>query len=376
MIDNNVRELFPHLKTGQVYFNHAAIGPWCTLVLDRISEYMKDRSGERIENYSSFLNWSTGAKEKLGLLIGSETERIAWIDNVSNGLNILARGLNWKTGDRVIINDIEFPSNVYPFLNLKQSGVEIDIVKSGNGIVDPESIINAVTPKTKIISISLVQFLSGYRTDIELLGEFCRSRGIIFSVDAIQATGVVDIDVVKSNVDFLCGGTQKWLMAAQGLSYLYITEELQERIIQSSVGWTSVENAWNLLDYDLKLKKTAERFQNGTVNALGVAVFDAVLELFTGSGIKNIESAVLNNTKYFLGKLVEIGIEPILKNEEEKNLAGIVTFRHPDAVRIYEELLKRKIFGAVREGMIRFSPHFYNTSDEIDLVIDELRKLE
>lgn len=376
MINSNVRELFPHLKTGQIYFNHAAIGPWCTHVLDRISEYMKDRSGERVENYSSFLNWSSSAKEKLGRLIGSETDRIAWIDNVSNGLNLLARGLNWKTGDRVIINDIEFPSNVYPFLNLKQFGVEIDIIKSKNGIIDPETIFNSVTTRTRIISISLVQFLSGYRTDIELLGEFCRSRGIIFSVDAIQATGVVDIDVVKSKVDFLCGGTQKWLMASQGLSYLYITEELQERITQSSVGWTSVENAWNLLDYDLKLKKTAERFQNGTVNALGVAAFDAVLELFTGAGMKKIESAVLSNTKYFFKKLEEIGIEPILKNADEKNLAGIVTFRHPDAVRIYEELQKRKIFGAVREGMIRFSPHFYNTYDEIDLVIDELRKLE
>lgn len=376
MVDNKVRELFPHLKTGQVYFNHAAIGPWCTLVLDRISEYMKDRSGERIENYSSFLNWSSGAKEKLGRLIGSETDRIAWIDNVSNGLNILARGLNWKTGDRVIINDIEFPSNVYPFLNLKQFGVEIDIVKSGNGIIDPETIINSVTPRTRIISISLVQFLSGYRADIDLLGEFCRSRGIIFCVDAIQATGVVGIDVVKSKVDFLCGGTQKWLMASQGLSYIYVTEELQERITQSSVGWTSVENAWNLLDYDLKLKKTAERFQNGTVNALGVAAFDAVLELFTGSGIKSIESAILNNTKYFIRKLKEIGIEPILKDVSEKNLAGIVTFRHQDSDRIFEELQKRKIFAAAREGMIRFSPHFYNTFDEIDRVVDELRKIE
>lgn len=376
MVDNKVRELFPHLKTGQVYFNHAAIGPWCTLVLDRISEYMKDRSGERVENYSSFLNWSSGAKEKLGRLIGSETDRIAWIDNVSNGLNILARGLNWKTGDRVIINDIEFPSNVYPFLNLKQFGVEIDIVKSGNGIIDPETIINSVTPRTRIISISLVQFLSGYRADIDLLGEFCRSRGIIFCVDAIQATGVVGLDVVKSKVDFLCGGTQKWLMASQGLSYIYVTEELQERITQSSVGWTSVENAWNLLDYDLKLKKTAERFQNGTVNALGVAAFDAVLELFTGLGIKSIESAILNNTKYFIRKLKEIGIEPILKDVSEKNLAGIVTFRHQDSDRIFEELQKRKIFAAAREGMIRFSPHFYNTFDEIDRVVDELRKIE
>lgn len=370
-----LRNLFPHIKTGQIYFNHAAIGPWSNLVLNRINEYAKQRSGESIENYKSFLNWSSSAKIKLGKLIGAQADRIAWIDNVSNGLNILAQGLKWNNGDRIIINDIEFPSNVYPFLNLKEYGVEVDIIKSKNGIVDFEEIEKVITPRTRLVSISAVQFLSGYRADLDALGELCKQNKIILCVDAIQATGVVQIDVVKSKIDFLCGGTQKWLMAAQGLSYIYITEELQSRITQKNVGWASVENAWNLLQYDLTLKNSAERFQNGTVNALGVAIFDSMLDLFDKLGIDNCELKVLNNTNHFIEQLCQIGIEPILKNVKVENRAGIITFKHPKASEIYNELEQRKIYCAVREGMVRFSPHFYNTHEEIDFVIEELKKI-
>jgi len=372
MLLNEVRSLFPHLKSDQIYFNHAAIGPWSTLALNRINEYAAQRSGEKIENYPYFLKWNQSAKEKLGKLIGAQTDRIAWIDNVSNALNILANGLEWKPGDRIILNDIEFPSNAYPFMNLRRHGVEIDFVKSRNGIVDIDDIEKLITPKTKLVSISLVQFLSGYRADIDAIGELCKKNGIIFCVDAIQATGVVQIDVQKSKVDFLCGGSQKWLMSSQGLSYLFITEELQKRVEQKFVGWTSVKDAWNLLSYDLTPKETADRYQNGTMNALGVAIFDAVLDLFIEFGMQNVERRILDNTNYFIEKLEQIGIDPILKNVGEKNRAAIVTFKHEKAKMIFDELEKKRVDAAVREGMIRFSPHFYNTFSEIEFVSEIL----
>jgi len=366
------RELFPHLKTDQVYFNHAAIGPWSKLVLDRISEYAGQRSFSQVENYKYLLEWNARAKINLGKLIGTVPERIAWVENVSNGLNILAQGLQWKTGDRIILNDIEFPSNVYPFLNLKKLGVEIDFAHSHDGIVDVDDIEKLITPKTKLVSISLVQFLSGYRADMNAIGVLCRRHEIIFCVDSIQAAGVVKIDVQKSQIDFLTGGTQKWFMSSQGLSYLFVTEELQERIDQKNVGWASVANAWNLLDYDLTLKKTADRFQNGTINALGVAIFEASLNLFREVGILNIEQQVLENTKYFMERLEEINLNPILKNAKPNQQAGIVSFKHNKANELFQKLEERRIYCAVREGMIRFSPHFYNTKDEINKVIDAL----
>jgi selenocysteine lyase/cysteine desulfurase len=331
---SEIRALFPHLQTGQVYFNHAAIGPWSKPALDRIDEYAGQRSGALVENYPFFVKWNTSAKEKLGKILNADPERIAWVDNVSNGLNILAQGIGLKSGDRVILNNIEFPSNIYPFLNLQKSGVEIDFVKADYGIVDIAEIEKLITPKTRLISISLVQFLSGYRADIKAIGELCRSKGIIFCVDAIQAAGAVEIDVIESKVDFLSGGTQKWLMSSQGLSYIYITEELQTRIDQKSVGWTSVENSWNLLDYDLTLRKTADRFQSGTVNALGVAIFDAVLDVFLGFGMKNVEQNVLSNSRYLISSISELGVNPVLKSTSDANLAGIVSFKHNKAKEI------------------------------------------
>ncbi|MBI5730697.1 MAG: aminotransferase class V-fold PLP-dependent enzyme [Ignavibacteriales bacterium] len=370
-----VRKLFPHLQTDQIYFNHAALGPWSTLVLDRIKEYMNERSGLKVMNYESFIKWNFSAKEKLAKLLGTSTSRLSWADNVANSMSIIAQGLDWKSGDRIILNDIEFPSNVYPFLNLKKHGVEIDFAKSRNGIVDIEDIEKLIIPKTKLISISMVQFLSGYKADIDAIGELCKQKGIIFCVDAIQAVGAVQIDLKNSPIDFLTGGTQKWLMSSQGLSYFYVTEELQNKIDQKNVGWTSVEDPWNLLDYNLTLRSNAERFQTGTLNALGIAIFDAALKMFKQSKDENFELRVLENTNYFINKLSDIGIEPLLKNISNKHLAGIVTFQHDKSKEIFSELEKRKIYGAVREGMIRFSPHFYNTKDEIDRVVNELKNI-
>jgi len=371
----HVRSLFPHLKTDQVYFNHAAIAPWCRLAIDRISEYTNQRSGEKIENFSNILKWNSGAKEKLGKLINAPSHRIAWVENVSNGLNILAQGLNWKTGDRVILNNWEFPSNIYPFMNLKNYGVEIDFINSDNGEISVEEIEKLVTSKTKLISISSVQFLSGYRTDLNAIGELCKSKGIIFCVDAIQSTGVIQTDVEKAKIDFLAGGTHKWLMSSQGLSYIYLTEELQSRIDQKFVGWTSVKNSWDFLDYKLEFRNTAERFQNGTINALGVAVLDSVISIFIEFGMENVEERIIQNTNYLINGLDKIGIEPILKNIPEENRAGIVSFKHEKAQAVFEELEKRNIYTAMRSGMLRISPHFYNTIDEIENFINELKSI-
>jgi selenocysteine lyase/cysteine desulfurase len=194
-------------------------------------------------------------------------------------------------------------------------------------------------------------------------------------VDAIQGVGVVEHDVIKSQIDFLTGGTQKWLMSSQGLSYIYLTEELQQKLVPANIGWTSVTDTWNLLDYDLSLRSTADALQCGTINVLGVCIFEAVLDIFLDFGMDNVEKRVLENSTHFISKLMEIGVNPILKNIFRENIAGIVSFKHEKANQIFAALQNKRIYSAVREGMIRFSPHFYNTLEEIDCVVDELKRL-
>lgn len=375
MTKNEVRQLFPHLQTGKIYFNHASIGPLASPIVQKLNDYLFERSVSPIKNFNTFVRASIGAKELLGKLINANPKRIAWVDNVSNGLNVLAQGLEWKAGDRIILNDLEFPSNVYPFQNLKSYGVEIDFVKSRDGKILLEDLEKAITPKTKLLSISAVQFLSGFRAELKSIGELCRKYNIIFAVDAIQAVSAVNIDVEEMKIDFLAGGSQKWLMALQGLSYIYLTEELQNRINQKHLGWLSVKNPFDMLNYEQDLNDNADRFQNGTMNAIGITALYESLKLFNSFGFENLENSVIENSVYLIEKLNELGITPFVNSDDKNILSGIVSFKTENSQQLFEELNDQNILGELREGYIRFSPHYYNTKEEIDIAVRTLKIL-
>jgi cysteine desulfurase/selenocysteine lyase len=370
------RKYFPHIKTGLKYFNHASVGPISSIVKEKIDTYVSDRSEGIVENYFETIPQVKSAKERLSRLLNANIDEIAWIDNVSNALNVLANGIIWNHGDQIILNDLEFPSNVYPFLNLQKQGVEILFARSENGVIDLAQIEKLVSNKTKLISISLVQFLTGYKANIKAIGDFCRERNILFSVDGIQGAGVVQIDVKDCSVDFFTGGSQKWLMGLQGLSYFYISQNLLNKLEQKFVGWTSVKNAWSLLEYDLSLIDSAERFQNGTNSRIGIIALDASLSLFEEIGYSKIEDQILNNSQYLMKRLEEIGFELVLKDVQRQNLAGIITFKHKAADKIFNELKRTNIILSLREGMIRISPHFYNNEEDLDLLIVALNSLK
>jgi selenocysteine lyase/cysteine desulfurase len=369
-----IRQLFPYLENGIIYFNHASTAPVSAKVKERICNLLKEKSESKIDDYNSFLKIYEQTKNLLSELLNTNADRIAFVDNTSNGLNILASGIQWKAGDRILLNDIEFPANVYPFLNLKRFGVEVDFVKSRNGIVSAEDLIASVTPSTRLISVSFVQFLSGYRIDLEMLGKFCRERGIIFSVDGIQGIGAIDFDVNKFNVDFLSCGTQKWLFGAQGLAFIYLTEELQRKINPAYLGWLSVENAWDLLSYKLELKTTANLFQGGTLNTLGIYIFNTSLDILKNFGFERIEEKVISNTKYLRKRLNEIGISCLNDDLSGKYLSGITSFKSEDPENLFRFLEDKKIICSLREGYIRLSPHFYNTLNEIDIVVNSIQE--
>ena len=340
---NELREFFPHLKTDKIYFNHASTGPMSIRVKENLLRLIENRTGEKIDDYKEFMSISEETKNDLAGMINCHPSRIAFIDNTSNGINILAQGIRFREGDGILLNDIEFPANVYPFLNLQKNGIEIDFIKSQNGIVSADDIINSVRENTKLISISYVQFLSGYKVNLEKLGKFCKEEGIILSVDAIQGLGALGLDVQKCNIDFISCGTQKWLLGLQGFGFIYVSEELQEKLEPKYVGWLSVKNAWNLLDYNLKLRNSAERFQNGTINTFGVYALNASLKLFNEFGTGNVEKRVIENSIYFIERLSDIGCNAILQDISYENLAGIVSIAHQQSKELFEELEKRNI---------------------------------
>lgn len=359
------RRLFPVTQTGTIYLNHAATAPLSTRVTAAMGKYLQERSQASIDNFGAVHRTVEETRGFAGRLLNAAAERIAFFDNTSNALNLLAAGLKWHPGDRILLNDLEFPANVYPFLNLKRQGVEIDFVENRGGRVQLEDIEHKLTPRTRLLSISHVQFLSGFRADLEVIGEMCRRKSVLFCVDAIQSAGVMPVDVEKMHVDFLAAGGQKWLMAPHGTGFAFVSVETQEKLNQAYLGWTSMRNFFgHFTDYAIDLAPTARRYENGTMNHAGITGMHESLATLLEVGIEAIEEHVLDLGDRLTGELTRFGMEIYADGRREER-SGITSVKVSNPEAVLAELAGQKVEAAVRQGWVRVSPHFYNTEDEI-----------
>ena len=375
---SRARALFPHIAQGRIFLNHAGTSPLSTRVVSAVMAHLHARSGGDIDTYQNDLAMVGECKVFLGRLINAESpDRIALVPNTSDAINVVATGLLWKPGDRILLNDIEFPANVWPFLNLKRLGVVIDIVHSTDGRVTPDMVAARISPRTRLVALSAVQFLSGYRADLSLIGEMCRQRGIVFAVDGIQAVGAVRIDVQAMKIDALSAGCQKWQMAPQGTGFLYVTEELQSRLHQASLGWLAVEDPWDFYNYDQAPANTARRFEGGTRVMIGLWGLHEALMTLLEIGAGELEQQILSLTGVLIDQLRGVeGIE-IVTPAPASERAGIVTIRLPSGVdqsAVLKRMADRKVIAALREGQLRFSPHFYCTAGEMATAAEVTRE--
>jgi len=373
------RGIFPHIKNGITYLNHAAISPLSETVTNSVKNYLDNRASDSIDDFETLTERLFSTKEKLARLLHTVPERVAFVDNTSDGLNILANGLDWKTGDKILLNTMEFPSNVYPFMNLERHGVEVDFIEPYDNTIPLEKIMSAITPKTRLISISHVQYLNGFLTDLETLGAYCREHGIILSVDVIQSAGAVPINVNKMKIDFLASGSHKWLMGPEGTGFIFLTKEMQSRITQAYVGWTSVSNFFERMrDFKLELDPTARRYENGVLNSAGIIGLGASLDVLLNVGVETIREHILHLTDHLIAQLDERDIDYITPANRAKR-SGIVSLEPADKEALVQVMKERKVHTAVRGECVRVSPHFYNTIEEIDIFvncIDECLKVE
>ena len=374
----HIRSLFPHTAQGKIYLNHAGTSPLSTRVVAAMTNYLRERSEGRLENYQHDLPMVAECKAMIHKLIHAESpDRIALTTNTSDAINIVASGIQWKSGDRVLLNSLEFPANVWPYLNLKRHGVELDFIRESNGRITTEQILDGLTSRTRLVALSAVQFLSGYRADLAAIGELCRRRDIIFAVDAIQAVGAVRIDVQSMHIDALAAGGQKWQTSPHGTGFLYLTEELQDRIQQHHLGWLGVDNPWDFSNFDQPLASTARRYEGGSLVMPSLWGYHAALSTLLEFGIDVIQHHVLEITRHLLDGFAQTpGIEVSTPQRDDER-AGIVTIRlsdDVDATLIFKKLLERKVHAAVRDGKIRYSPHFYMTLEEMEVTVEATRE--
>jgi selenocysteine lyase/cysteine desulfurase len=366
------RKYFPITETD-IYLNHAAVSPFSTRVVEAINDILTRRSAGEVEIYPLMIEEKSRLKKNLAELIDGEEANIAIIGNTSEGFNWLVHGLEWKEGDRILLVENEFPSNIYPFLNLQQHGVKIDYVPTRDGFICLEDIEGNIHPQTKLFSISFVEFLNGFRNQLAEISDICHQREVLLSVDSIQGVGALPLSVRQMGIDFLSNGGHKWLMGPQGCGFMYISPVLFDRLRPAYVGWLSVKDSWNFFDYNLEFLEDAGRFEIATSNILGIFGLSASTSLLLEPGTKTIEQHLFSLGERLIDKLSSLGFTYV-GSADIIHRSGIYTFTCENVTERYKYLRKNRVHLSLRNDLLRFSPHFYNTIEEIDQVVEIIRE--
>ncbi|HYU17891.1 MAG TPA: aminotransferase class V-fold PLP-dependent enzyme [Chloroflexota bacterium] len=366
------RALFP-ITRERAYLNHAAIGPFSTRVVDAVQRFAQAQATQADHASAERKAQRETTRRKLAELIGAHPTEIAIVKNTPDALGMVAAGLRWKLGDKIVSSDQEFPANIYPWLNLAERGVELDLVESCEGRVPPEALLEAIDPRTRLVALSWIEFSTGYRNDLAAIGRACREQGALLAVDAIQGVGALRLDVKQARVDFLALSSHKWMLGPLGVGWFYCRRELQDQLDVVMVGQASVVERPSYLDYSLELWPDARRFENGAPNAMGIAGVEAALDLFAEVGMEEVEARIKALTDRLVAGLAERGYRPAARRGPD-DWSGIVSFEcechTPEE--LHAGLQAANISTAVRERRVRVSPHFYNVPEEIDALLAAL----
>ncbi len=370
------RAEFPVTNT-YIYMNHAGVAPLSRRAAEAMTAFVEDAKINGAVNVDDWVETAEQCRSLAAKLINADTSEIAFMKNTTQGILIAANGIDWHQGDNVVTSAVEFPANIYPWWSLNERyGVETRMVPQIEGRIQIEDIISAIDENTRAVTISHVEFASGFRNDIRAIGEICNERDIWFVVDAIQSLGAIDVDVKSAYVDILAADGHKWLLAPEGAAIFYCANDKLERLINTNIGWASVVNPRDFLNYDLTQKPDATRFEEGSYNSVGLYGLKAAIELLLEVGISNIETHILQITENLIQGLETKGYCVITPTRNSER-AGIVSFESDrnTPAELFEMLNKKNIITAERGRGLRVSPHFYNTESEIQRLLDILPEL-
>ncbi|MEZ6140698.1 MAG: aminotransferase class V-fold PLP-dependent enzyme [Zavarzinella sp.] len=368
------RNYFPVCEKW-AFFDHAAVCAPPSVCRDKIAEYSADLSENGI---ASFLKWHEqviAARSTVGRLLNCAADDICFVGSTTQGIGIVAEGFPWQPGDEVITFAEEYPSNQYPWLNLQEKLVNVVNIPSRGNKIAIDDIMKAITPRTRVLAISSVEFGSGFRNDLVTISEICQKNQIFLFVDAIQSLGVQPIDLQSLPMDALAADSHKWLLGPEGAGIFYLKREWVERFHAIGVGWNSVVHPANFSSIDFRLKPHAGRFEGGTINVAGILGMAASMNLLLEVGIDSVWDKVNSLTQYFAEKIASAGWS-VFSAREEPFRSGIVSIDYPgkDLKKVMATCRNEKIIVNVRSDRLRISPHFYNTIEELDHLIDVLRR--
>jgi len=359
---------FP-VRKRLIYLNHAAVSPLCRPAAKAIEWLAADAMEFGSLHYSQWLETYDGLRAAAARLTGAEKSEIAIVKNTSEGISTIAGGLDWRPGDRMVAFREEFPANYYPWKRLEQAGIRVEWLS----YLDPLDRIDEVCRGACLLAISFVQYLSGYRADLEAIGEICHRHGCAFLVDAIQGLGAFPVDVRRAHIGALAADGHKWLLGPEGCGILFVSRELQDSVRPIEFGWTNVAGYADYASRDMTLRPDAGRYECGTLNTVGCYGLRAAIEFLLDVGMEAVSRAVEH-----LGNLVAEGVQAkgyeVLGGRPDGHRAGIVSFRKPglEAPAIVQRLRAAGITAAPRQGWVRVSPHFYIGPADICRMLESL----
>jgi cysteine desulfurase/selenocysteine lyase len=370
LLENNMarnRE-FP-ITAEKTFLAHAAASPLPRRVSTAIQDYVGRAASEgQWEFLHSQIERNT--RRYAAALLGASEDEIAFVSSTSMGLSIVASGLPWREGDNVVVADGDFPSNIYPWLNLGKRGVRTKLIpRKTDGSVTIRDVREAVDSRTRLVSLSSVNFVTGFKIDVDVIGEYLQRHGILFCVDAVQSLGVAPVDV--RYVDFLASSAHKWLLGPLGIGILFVKRERLSGLDPVLAGWKCVECSKDYLEYALSFLESAQRYEPGAFSVVCLVGLHAALQLLLEVGIDSIAARLASLREILVSSIKDKGYDVIGPSFPDQS-SGITSFTSDnlDVVRLRQDLDDHGFVVSLRDNLesgkcIRVSPHFYNTEDEI-----------
>jgi selenocysteine lyase/cysteine desulfurase len=362
------------------FFNHAGVSPLPKVGADAMRAFAAQAES------AAYLTggWQKNIeklREDSAKLLSCHRDEIAFIKNTSEGISIVAGGIDWQWGDRIVTTNVEYPANIYPWMEVARArGAKLVMVEEEDGPdgsrqVPIEKILEAASePRTRLVALSHVEFASGQRHDLQRIGQFCSEHKILFCVDAIQSLGVIPLDVRAMRIDYLSADGHKWLLGPEGAGIFFCRRELLAHTRPLMIGWMNVVDAQNFGNYEYTLRHDGGRFECGSYNVPGLLALKASLELLQAADVAEISRRIKGLGDLLIKGLRKKGYRVISPRVEEQ-WSGIVSFVSPthNHEKIFQELRKdHKIEIAVREHRLRCSAHFYNTEAQIGRLLEAL----
>ena len=360
-----------------LYLNHAAVAPLPRPVAEAMRARIADHESHGAAHWDHWQESELAIRSLTGELLACSPGDVSLVRSTSEGLSLIAQGFNWRRGDAVLVGAEEFAANVSPFLALRGRGVTVRRIPTPAGRVDPALVLAELKPPVRMLTLSWVAFHTGWVAPVAELARTARARGITVVLDAIQGLGVLPDGLDELDVDAVVADGHKWLLGPEGAGVMVTRAELRAQLQPVLAGWRNVRRRpADFFLHDLEFHPDGRRFEPGSPPSVLLAGLEAALNLLLEAGVAEIHDRVVASARALTQQLLEAGWDVVSPGSGHP-IAGIVAARHPHlpAAEVARRLRERAIEVAARQGLVRFSPHFYTTAGELEALGKILRKL-